>query len=217
MPSNKTSAASVLAATPTLCGSASFNGLRAYCAGYAVDDDRYEGLVYLALIGYRTAVRAVWAALMDGDAIEIGQQRFRRLDGGYISRTMRLPENGADHLVLIHHQATLPNLQAGETFYIISDTGKTPPYARFLAMLDRATAAPLLPAWGPLLWENGRRNKLITPLETARGVKAWYVSANNELWLALLRKGIAKGKLPCDARHAPTCDIIEMEKCHAHD
>jgi hypothetical protein len=199
MPSNKTSAASVLAATPTLCGFASFKGLRAYCVGYAVDDDR-NGLVYASLLGYPTAVRAVWAALMDGDTIEIGRQEFRRLDDKYVTRTVRLPENGVDHMVILHHQATLLQLEVGQGFYVIGDTGKTPPYARFLAALDRATAAPVLPAWGPLLWENGRRNKLITPLETAKGVKAWWVSADNDLWLALIQKGIAKRKLPCDAR-----------------
>ncbi len=212
MPSNrKTPAASVLAATPTLCGSASFNGLRAYCAGYAVDDMALrECVVYLSLLGPRAAVRAVWAALMDDDTIEIGRQSFRRLEGAYVTRTVRLPENGAEHMVLIHHQATVPNLQAGQNFYVLNDTGKTPPVARFLAMLDRAIATPLLPAWGPLLWEHGRRNKLIIPLETARGVKAWWVSADDELWRALIQKGIAKNKLPCDARNAPTCDIIEV-------
>ena len=216
----------VLAATPTLCGSVSFNGLRAYNAGYAVDNDR-NGVVYLSLIGYRTAGRAVWAALMNGDAIEIGRQLFRRLDGNYVTRTTRLPENGADHLVILHHQATLPNIQAGEAFYVINDTGKTPPYDRFLAGLDRATAAPLLPAWSKLLWENGRRNKLILPLETAKGVKAWWVSADDEMWLALIHKGIAKHKLSCaadaplesldaeanteDSDAAPDVDVAEGE------
>ena len=202
---------SVLAATPTLCGSVSFQGLRAYNAGYAVDNDR-NGVVYLSLIGYRTAVRAVWAALMDGDAIEIGRKLFRRLDGNYVTRTTRLPDaaRGVDHMVILHHQATVPHLQMGEAFYVINDTGKTPPYARFLAALDRATAAPLLPAWSKLLWENGRRNKLILPLETAKGIKAWWVSADDEMWLALIQKGIAKNKLPCAADALPESPDAEV-------
>lgn len=182
----------MLAVSPTLCGSASFKGLRAYCVGYAVDDDRYSGVVYLALLGYRAAVRAVWAALMDNHAVEIGRQEFRRMEGAYVTRTMRLPENGVDHMVLLHHQAALPNLEPGQGFYLLGDNSRTPPYARFLAMLDRATSAPLLPAWGRLLWDNGRRAKLILSLETARGVKAWWVSADSELWLALIQKGLAK-------------------------
>lgn len=185
---------SLLAVAPGLTGAVSFNGLRVFGAGYAVDDDR-NGVVYLSIIGYRTAVRAVWAALMNGDAIEIGRQVFRRLEGGYVTRSMRLPESGAEHMVILHHQAALPHLEIGQPFYVLGDVKERDTQARFIAMLDRATSAPLLPTWAKLLWANGRRTKLILPLETARGIKAWWVSADDEMWLALIEKGIRRGKL----------------------
>ena len=50
---------SLLAVFPELVGSVSFGGLRAYCAGYAVDDSEDDHLIYLGLVGYRTAVRGV--------------------------------------------------------------------------------------------------------------------------------------------------------------
>jgi hypothetical protein len=102
-----------LAVSPELTGMVSFHGMRAYGLGHAVDADQNDGVVYLSLVGYRTAVRAVWAALLDNRGIEIGGQLLRRLEGAYLSRTVQLPESGLDHMVLLHHQAALPHLEPG--------------------------------------------------------------------------------------------------------
>jgi hypothetical protein len=178
---------------PELIGSVSFGGLRAYGLGYAVDPDT-EGTIYLSLVGYRTAVRGVWAALMDNRAIELSNQVLRRVEGTYLSRTVQLPESGLDHMVLLHHQAAIPQLEAGQPFYVLNDTN-TPPVERFIGMLDRATAVPLLKTWGAELWKKGLKNKLIEPLSDTRGVEGWRVSADSELWLALIEKGIRRGAL----------------------
>ncbi len=179
--------------SPELIGSVSFGGLRAYGLGYAVDPDT-EGAIYLSLVGYRTAVRGVWAALMDNRAIELSNQVLRRVEGAYLSRTVQLPESGLDHMVLLHHQAAIPQLEAGQPFYVLNDTN-TPPVERFIGMLDRATAVPLLKTWGAELWKKGLKNKLIEPLSDTRGVEGWRVSADSELWLALIEKGIRRGAL----------------------
>ncbi len=183
----------LLGVSPELIGSVSFGGLRAYGLGYAVDPDT-EGTIYLSLVGYRTAVRGVWAALMDNRAIELSNQVLRRVEGAYLSRTVQLPESGLDHMVLLHHQAAIPQLEAGQPFYVLSDTN-TPPVERFIGMLDRATAVPLLKTWGAELWKKGLKNKLIEPLSDTRGVEGWRVSADSELWLALIEKGIRRGVL----------------------
>jgi hypothetical protein len=39
------------------------------------------------------------------------------------------------------------------------------------------------------------KNKLIEPLADTRGVEGWRVSADSELWLALIEKGIRRGAL----------------------
>ena len=182
-----------IAVAPELIGSVSFGGLRAYGLGYAVDPDT-EGTIYLSLVGYRAAVRGVWAALMDNRAIEMANQVLRRAEGTYVSRTVQLPESGLDHMVLLHHQAALPQMEPGQAFYLLNANDE-PPIERFIAMLDRATAAPLLLNWGTDLWKQGIKNKLIEPLADTRGVEAWRVSADSELWLALIEKGIQKGNL----------------------
>jgi len=66
-------------------------------------------------------------------------------------------------------------------------------------MLDRATAVPLLSTWGAELWKRGMKNKLIEPLTDTRGVEGWRVSADSELWLALIEKGIKRGILNVEA------------------
>jgi len=191
----------LIGVSPELIGSVSFGGLRAYGLGYAVDPDT-EATIYLSLVGYRTAVRGVWAALMDNRPIEMANQVLRRAEGTYVSKTVQLPESGLDHMVLLHHQAALPHLEAGQAFYVLSreashGTKQSDPalLERFTAMLDRATAVPLLTPWGAGLWKQGLKKKLIEPLADTRGVEGWRVSADSELWLALIEKGIQRGTL----------------------
>lgn len=183
----------VLGVVPELIGSVSFGGLRAYGLGYAVDPDT-EGTIYLSLVGYRTAVRGVWAALMDNRAIELSNQVLRRAEGAYVSKTVQLPESGLDHMALLHHQAAIPHLDPGQSFYVLN-ASDTLPIERFVAMLDHATAVPLLSTWGSELWKQGLKTQLIEPLSDTRGVEGWRVSADSELWLALIEKGIRRGSL----------------------
>lgn len=192
-PQPEATSGSCVGVSPELIGSVSFGGLRAYGLGYAVDPDT-EGTIYLSLVGYRTATRGVWAALMDNRAIELSNQVLRRAEGTYLSKTVQLPESGLDHMVLLHHQAAIPHLEPGQSFYVLNGND-TPPLERFVAMLDRATAVPLLPTWGAELWKQGLKNKLIDPLADTRGVEGWRVSADSELWLALIEKGIQRGVL----------------------
>jgi hypothetical protein len=185
--------ANLVGVAPELIGSVSFGGLRAYGLGYAVDAAT-EATIYLSLVGYRMAVRGVWAALMDNRTIEIANQILRRAEGAYLSRTVQLPESGLDHMVLLHHQGALPQLEPGQVFYLLN-ANDDPPVERFTAMLDRATAVPLMALWGTELWKQGLKNKLIEPLADTRGVEAWRVSADSELWLALIEKGLQRGAL----------------------
>jgi hypothetical protein len=141
----------LIGVSPELIGSVSFGGLRAYGLGYAVDPDT-EGTIYLSMVGYRTAIRGVWAALMDNRAVELSNQVLQRAEGAYLSKTVQLPESGLDHMVLLHHQAAIPQLEAGQSFYVLSGD-ETPPIERFIAMLDRAAAVPLVSAWGYELWK----------------------------------------------------------------
>ncbi len=192
----------LLAVSPVLTGSVSFGGLRAYGLGHAVDPDT-GGTIYLSMVGYRTAVRGVWAALMNNDAIELKGQLLRRAEGAYLTRTCRLEECGLDHMVLLHHQAAVPHLDAGKAFYVLDDTSRRngedeTTVKRFFAMLDRATAVPVDASSAPWLFRQGRKRKLIEPLPDTLGVSVWRVSADSDLWLALIEHGIKRGALDLD-------------------
>ncbi len=184
----------LIAVCPELIGGVSFGGLRAYCGGYAVDADEDDHVIYLALVGYRTAVRGVWAALLEHKPIEIAGQLFRRAEGAYLHRAVQLPESGLENMALLHHQASVNQLEPNQPFYLLNDSDE-PPYARFFAMLNRAVVAPMLPQWAEWLWRAGCQKELIARLESTRGTFAWRVHASDELWLEIIQDGIRRSEL----------------------
>jgi hypothetical protein len=179
----------LLGVSPELVGSVSFGGLRAYCLGYAIDTDSDDHVIYLSLVGYRTAVRGVWAALLENHALEIAGQLFRRAEGTYLHKSVQLPEWNLEHMLLLHHQAAVSQVEPNQAFYLLNDSAE-PPYARFFATLNRAVAAPMLPAWAEWLWREGTEKELIQPLAATRGTHAWRVQAEDADWLALIQYGI---------------------------
>ncbi len=183
-----------LGVCPELVGSVSFGGLRAYCFGYAIDTDADDHVIYLSLVGYRTAVRGVWAALLEHHALEIAGQLFRRAEGAYLHKSVLLPESNLEHMLLLHHQAAVAQVEPNQPFYLLNDTAGAP-YARFFAMLNRAVAAPMLPAWAEWLWQEGKEQGLIQSLDTAHGTYAWRVQAEDAEWLALIQQGISQEQL----------------------
>ncbi len=192
---NELNTTSFLGVCPELVGSISFGGLRAYCVGYAIDADMDDHIIYLSLVGYRTAVRGVWAALLEHHALEIAGQLFRRAEGAYLHRSVLLPETNLEHMLLLHHQAAVAQLEPNQAFYLLSHSTE-PPYARFFAMLNRAVAAPMLPAWAKWLWREGEKKRLITSLTATRGAFAWRVQADDADWLALIQRGVRQGQMP---------------------
>jgi len=179
---------------PELCGVIVHSGLHAHCLGCVMAD---EGLMYLSAVGYRTAVRGIWAALMENQALELGgreRELIRRAAGRYFHHTVALPDLGYDHMLLIHAQATLKGLEPGKAFCVLSES-REPPLRRFALMLDKAVLAPVLPDWAGHLWKEGKRRGLITPAENARGTHAWLVAADDEQWLELIGYGIEDQEL----------------------
>ena len=186
---SKSNAESLLGVRPELVGSISFGGLRAYCVGYAIDTDADDHVIYLSMVGYRTAVRGVWAALLENHALEIAGQLFRRAEGAYLHRSVQLPETNLEHMTLLHHQAAVAQVEPNQPCYLLNESDE-PPYARFFAMLNRAVAAPMLPAWAHWLWQEGQEEGLIHSLTATRGTHAWRVQADDAEWLALIQRGI---------------------------
>lgn len=179
----------ILGVAPELVGEISHGGLTAYCVGYALDDGWNGGAIYLSLLGYPAAVRAIWAGLLDNRWLEVDGQVLHRLPGNYQRLSVRLVEQGVDHLVLLHNQATLKFLDPGAPFYLLSSSAH-PPLDRFVSMLDKGVRVPLVEQWATGLWEMGLRGSLIEAMGTARGTWAWRVESNNASWLEVIQEGI---------------------------
>lgn len=170
-----------------------WGGLSAYCTGYATCDD---GTVYLSLIGRVTAVKAVWAAFMDHQALELPDRTLLRRrptdeETTYQTLRARLPETGWGHTVVIHSQATQANLPEWP-FYVLSATPQ-PPLSRFWAQWNRCLAYPSQPDWATYLWRAGTRHELITPC-ASQGTHAWRVRPGDR-WADLITWGVEDGEI----------------------
>ena len=182
----------------TIMPSVTHDGLQAYAAAYA-NDPSWRGTVYLSLIGYRASVRAIWAALLDGQYVRCDDESMRRIEGvPYRTHSVALPENGLVHFAMLATSATQA-VERGQPFYVLredkDDNAKF--LARFVAQFDAAVGVPTLPTWSDELWRAGLVEKwgLIAPCSDARNIAAWRVEADNDAWLALIQEGIQSGRL----------------------
>lgn len=170
-------------------------GLAVHTPALVIDDEE-ETLVYLQMIGAKQAVRANWAALVSGRVNWLGRQRLS-LSGmkDHVKVQAALPCGWHDQ-ILIHRQASLQAMNPERPFYLLDDgAGGIPPL--FYAMLNKCLALPLLPSWARYLWEQGRREQLITLLNDGRGQghAAWRVLPAPESWQALVETGLQAGDL----------------------
>jgi hypothetical protein len=171
----------------------SWGGLSATCTGYAI----HAGYaLYLSLIGRVTAVKAVWAAFIDGQTLGLpdGTPLCRlTLDGEtrYQTLNVRLPDTDWGHTVIVHSQATQGNLP-DQLFYVLSSRAEAP-LGRFWAGWNRCTPYPSQPGWAAYLWEQGVSQQLVTPCQS-QGTYAWAVSPG-ETWAEIIAAGIQGGQI----------------------
>ena len=170
-----------------------WGGLSAYCTGYAIHE---EHCVYLSLIGRVTAVKAVWAACMDRQVLQLPDETALRLlpveeETTYQTLSVRLPDSDWGHTVMVHSQATQGNL-ADRVFYVLSGS-PAPPLARFWGQWNRCLAYPSHPGWAAYLWQQGVRYRLIVACES-RGTRAWAVRPE-ETWAEIITAGIQDSEI----------------------
>ena len=163
-----------------------YGGLNAWCTGTAYDRD---GTVYVSLIGRVTAVSAIWAAFQSGttlwpDGFGYVSKRPKLEGTTYHTLRTRLPKSGWLHMVVLHTQATMRNLP-DQTFFVLSASDE-PPLDAFWAQWNNALPFPTLPAWKPILWEQGIAQDLIYPC-TAEGAFCWKVLPAHDIWSEILQ------------------------------
>lgn len=200
--------------TPQHIGFIYTKGMASYLNGCALTPNPLtpnHELLYLSCIGRSVALRSHWATVMARKPIAAHIETTTILippaDVKYCTIQTRLPDSGYFHLLILHPQATFSDLVPGQDIYLIHDSS-TPPYARFIAMLDQAINIPIKPDWGPYLWSEGTRLQHITPLpHTWETCHAWHItinspeaehSANSQHptpWADIIQGGIEDGHL----------------------
>lgn len=170
-----------------------WGGLSAYCTGYA-NHDGYT--VYVSLIGRVTAVKAVWAAFLDNQSLELSDEiRLRRLstedETKYYTLNARLPESDWGHTVIVHNQATQRNLP-DQVFYVLSGEGE-PPLFLFWEQWNRCLPYPSQPDWAAYLWQHGVQHQLITECQS-QGTYCWTVKPD-EKWAEIISSGVQNGDI----------------------
>ncbi len=174
------------------------DGLQAYVFAYA-NAPSWQGVVYLSLVGYRASVRAIWAALVGGQLVDLnGDQWLRRIaEMPYRTHAVALPENGLTHFTMLSVQATR-FLERAQPFYVLreerDDTARL--LQRFVGLFDLAVGVPVLPHWAAELWRAGlsQEYRLIESCAQAAGIAAWKADADADAWLALIQAGVQDGR-----------------------
>jgi hypothetical protein len=170
-----------------------WGGLSAYCTGYVIHNTY---TFYISLIGRVTAVKAVWAAFMDGQALELPDSvQLRRLPADeetkYHTISVRLPDTDWGHTLMVHSQATQSNLP-DRLFYVLSGSSE-PPLDQFWAQWNRCLPYPSQPGWAAYLWNKGVGHQLIAACQS-QGTNAWAVSPG-ETWAEIIADGIRDGEI----------------------
>jgi hypothetical protein len=179
------------------------------CAGFALDGDM---IVLLDLVGYKTALKSIWATVVGGTRkaffVYGDEAGTLRVHGGDPSTTtyrafwQPLLEQNAHNLVICHAQMIASATPASVTestqpFYVIDDGHpQRPVAARFLTLLNEALDLPLLPAWADWLWQAGLNDGLVGALRVGGDVTgAWRVETTSEAWAGLVQAGVVSRSL----------------------
>ena len=185
-------------------------GIPALVEAYALREiGESSEVVLLSLVGSSTAVSAVWASLVKGDPLRLGEGEnhrycycLHREDGEAVRyRQFRkvLPKFGKVHNIVIAETALTTSVRPGEGFFVIAKTGAACRVeteetfrARWKTAWDRAVPHPALDSWGSDLFARGRSVGLVVDL-TAEGCRAVMTDADPEKWKPIISR-LARGK-----------------------
>lgn len=170
--------------------------------GYALD--RYQGeVVYLHIVGAKSAIRSIWATLNQGAGrkpLYIDAEHFLTGSptGNYVSYSSPvLADTGDYRMVILDRRAAGDT--AKDTAYLVipkdQEPGQDDLYAVFAARLDDVLAIPILPGWGERLYQEGLSLHLTRPLVCGGDVAAGYAIANDPRWIELVQSLIQSGEL----------------------
>ena len=140
---------------------------------------------FLSMVGPQTAVKAIWAALLnspagpahltpgtEGLALDEGYRRCwipQISVGTWTTRIVKMSHGMGYHAMVYTHMAE-HSFEGVDFLLLAQDEADAPNmHHRFL---DRRISLPMHHSWAGWLWERGIEQKEITPLE-CNGIHAW--------------------------------------------
>lgn len=161
----------------------------AYLTGYALDR---EHVVYLGMTGYKTVLESIRATVQARrkKLLEVHTHFVFPLPDQYFQVWQGLDDFGYHHAALLARPALpgkwLPDDLDAYLLGFDGDAGNLP--AQLAARLSEGLCIPILPEWGPALWEAGQRANLIRPLTYGGDCQAGYaISLPEATWTALVQ------------------------------
>ena len=164
-----------------------------------------QQLTYLDLAGPATSVEAVWAKLAQSKECYVipperdAEKIALRSAEGKLKRFQRKVEGiGIYHLVLLHQDMLEPIYAEMTTTYIfLTDKAKAPAgfargqaTAKLGAHVQELVDIAVFPAWFPYLVQQGRVERLLTPLTCYGGVKLWKLTLDKSAWERVICRGL---------------------------
>ena len=162
---------------------------------------------FLSMVGPQTAVKAIWAALLnspagaayltpgtEGLALEEGYRRCwipQISVGTWTTRIVKMSHGMGYHAMVYTHMAK--HSFEGVDFLLLAQDEVDAPnmHHRFL---DRRISLPMHHSWAEWLWERGIEKKEITPLE-CNGIHAWRCIPNEAKLRQDLSEAIRYGQI----------------------
>ena len=162
---------------------------------------------FLSMVGPQTAVKAIWAALLntppgaayltpgaEGLALE---EEYRRCWAPQISQgTWTTPiakmAQGMGYHAMVYTRMAEHSFERADFLLLAQDEADAPNlHHRFL---DRRTSLPLHYSWAEWLWERGIKNEEIIPMECL-GIHAWRCIPNEAKLQKDLSEAIRYGRI----------------------
>ncbi len=167
--------------------------------GYALDPATGE-VVYLHIVGHKSAARSIWATLNDGGNrkyINISAHRYTR---GYSSHNYITYSDPVDsdlglyRLLIVDRRAVAQEVQ--DRAYLLVPKGKDAGLdLAFAARLNAVLPIPILPQWGRRLRQEGIRGNLVQMCTGGGDVGAAYVITPDPRWTELVEGLVQSGEL----------------------
>jgi hypothetical protein len=176
--------------------------------GFALDRQT-EQVIYLHVVGAKTAIRSIWATLCNGSQRKplILQALHQTFSGygspaGYVTiSTPVCAETGDYRLVMIDRRAV--EREVTDVAYLVLE--KTPAgleeaeaFRAFAARLDAVLPVPVLPAWGKTLGREGSQARLVRKCAVGGDAADAYAIQADERWLELISGLVQSGELLLD-------------------